>query len=255
VAYSRTYDLQLFDKITAVLYLKVYAFWDSTLIDVIDSFPVQLPVDSLGQVPTGTALTAHIDRVLAAVYNPAKLELRRNLIDVGGSVSNADEIFALTIDNEPTDAPLYGFPVVLWPIGGSTDFTASVISAIYPNPDLYAPLNRYNPGTLPDPTLPGNQGYPGLENTGPNTYLDNGNVWGGQLIDILGNTNTGQSNSVLIDSSPASVPQEVIDAYPYVFDHPNMTEENFVDYGAFYYITHAPMTITGDYGLGYFIYS
>jgi hypothetical protein len=100
MAFSRTYDLQLFNSTNAILYLKIYLYWNSTLLDTVESFPVQLPVNSLGQVPTGTALTAEIDRVLAAVYNPEVLQLKKNIIDASGEVSNAAGLFSLTAGDE-----------------------------------------------------------------------------------------------------------------------------------------------------------
>ena len=100
MAFTRTYEYLEFNNIDAILYVRIQFFRDSDLYNTIESFPIQLPVDSIGQVPTGSLLTAYIDQVLDAVYSPASLEFKRNLIDVGGRVSNANTIFSLTTRDE-----------------------------------------------------------------------------------------------------------------------------------------------------------
>jgi hypothetical protein len=100
MAFTKTYEYLEFNNIDAILYVRIQFFRDSDLYNTIESFPIQLPVDSIGQVPTGAVLTAYIDQVLDAVYSPASLEFKRNLIDSGGRVSNANIIFSLTTRDE-----------------------------------------------------------------------------------------------------------------------------------------------------------
>jgi len=259
MAFTRQYEYLSFDNVRAIIYVRIQFFWNLVLYDTTRSFPIQLPVDSLGQVPTGSALAAHIDQVLATVYSPESQEFRRNLIDVGGTVSNANAIFAITSDVELSDAPLDGNPVIVYPVGGTTGFTSSVIALLYFDINVPQTLNRFNPGRLPNPLLPVPEFNPDEPDAdyGPNIVLD----WGfaedqSQLINIIGNTNTGPSNSVLITAELdySLIPQEVFDDFPYLRGHPNDTEENSNAYQAFVYVNHAPMTITGTYGLGYFIY-
>jgi hypothetical protein len=101
MAFTRTFEYLSFDSNNAILYVRIRFFRDSVLYDNVGSFPIQLPVDSLGQVPIGAALTSYINQALDVVYSPESHQFRRNLADFGGAVSNASEIFALTIEDEP----------------------------------------------------------------------------------------------------------------------------------------------------------
>lgn len=254
MAYTRQYEYLSFDNVRAILYVRIQFFWDSVFYNDTSSFPIQLPVDSLGRVPTGAALEAHIDQVLNTVYSPESQEFRRNLIDFGGTVTNADAIFAITSDDEPSGED--GLPVIVYPVGGTTGFTSSVIALLYFGVNDQPILNRFNPGTLPDPLLTIPEYNPDEPDAyyGPNTFIDWG--FGGpedqsQLINIIGNTNTGPSNSVLItaEDNNSLIPQEVFDDFPYLAQQPDS-----IAWNGFIYVNHAPMTITGTYGLGYFIY-
>jgi hypothetical protein len=259
MAYTRQYEYLSFDNVRAILYVRIQFFWDSVFYNNTRSFPIQLPVDSLGRVPTGSALEAYIDQVLNTVYSPESQEFKRNLIDVGGTVSNADAIFAITSDDEPSGVPQDGIPVIVYPVGGTTGFTSSVIALLYFGINEPQILNRFNPGTLPNPLLTIPEYNPDEPDAyyGPNAFIDWG--FGGpedqsQLINIIGNTNTGPSNSVLItgEDNNSLIPQEVFDDFPYLAQHPDADGSG--NYNAFVYVNHAPMTINGTYGLGYFIY-
>lgn len=94
MAFTKTFEYLSFDSTTAILYVRIEFRKDSVLYNTISSFPIQLPVDSLGQVPTGSALEAYIDQIVEVVYSPASQQFIRNLIDFGGVVTNANEIFS-----------------------------------------------------------------------------------------------------------------------------------------------------------------
>jgi len=259
MAFTTQYEYLSFDNVRAIIYVRIQFFYNSILYNTTRSFPIQLPVDSLGRVPTGSALAAHIDQVLATVYSPESQEFRRNLIEVGGTVTNADAIFAITSADEPPSDVVEGSPVIVYPVGGTTGFTSSVISLLYIGINDQPILNRFNPGTLPNPLLTVPEYNPDEPDAyyGPNAVIDWG--FGGpedrsQLINIIGNTNTGPSNSVIItaEDNNSLIPQEVFDDFPYLVQHPDGGDSG--NYNAFVYVNHAPMTITGTYGLGYFIY-
>lgn len=242
MAYNRIYNLISFNPTTAILYVSVDLYDDATLIDTVDSFPIKLPIDANGNVPTGTELTNYLDFVVGAVYNDKIMDEKTFLAENGGEVANASEIQALTADIEPLSENIIyagsGIPVLLVPIGGSSNFSASVL---IPLADYVAPEVDVNRSRLPTPDTVVNGVY----------GLDNGNVNGASIIDIRG---AGDTQSPFVSLDPiswdyTSVPQEVIDAWPYV------ARTEYFETLSYFYITHDPISIVGNYAIGVFLYS
>jgi hypothetical protein len=244
MAITSNYTLLSFDSVTAQLAVEAEVYNNSTLILNRIIF-ITLPVDSSGNVPTGTTLSDLIDKkVNYRLQGWIAYTNNQNNIPIGG-ITNADDITSLTTDTEYGTDPQYGIPVLVFPISGNTGFTQSVIM---PMATFVSRLNF----TPADPSQPAN--------TGPNSYLDNGNVYGGQLVSVQGDTNLGNFNTVNISSTPPNLTQPIIDAFPYVFDwydeFPDRSGGDFNTVTGAYLVNHEPMTISAtSYGIGWFIYS
>jgi len=98
MAYTATYSFNEFNSNKSVLYTTVYIVNElNSIVEVVPSFPVKLPIDSNGNAPTGPALEMHVDSVISAVYSPKVLAEKKGAIENGGpGVSNADALYALT---------------------------------------------------------------------------------------------------------------------------------------------------------------
>ena len=242
--YTTTTELIEFDPVLSRLTVEVNTVWAPTgAITDTQTIVVTLPFDSEGNVPTDPSVIQAIvdDRVRVRVGDVA-------LKIPPGGVTNATDIFALTSNSETANT--LNILLVPFPLAGETNsnFTRSVMCALDTVGAVASglPLDRLN---LPDPLTLGH----GV------SILDNGNVDGGSVINIRGNSNQGPyQNSEIVWDPTAVVPSAVLAQYPWMFHSALDTQVpgfNFNDYLSFFYIEHAPMSIIGTFAAGYFLYS
>jgi hypothetical protein len=196
-----------------------------------------LPVDTSGFVTTDRSLIESIINERIFRYYP---EVVNNTRLPPNGVVNAGDILDATDIIEAYS----GVPILIVPVGGSTGFTASVI------------IPAYGPASIPDVDIERST-LPELEDIVPGTYLlDNGNVNGGAMTSIRSLGDTGAFvNNIDILWDPTDVPAGVITNFPYVHRDPLPEDAEFNDYLSYFYVTHAPITITGSYAVGVFLYS
>jgi hypothetical protein len=165
MAYTKTVEYLSFDSTTAILYVRIQFFYDSVLYNTTRSYPIQLPVDSLGQVPTGSALEAYIDQIVEVVYSPAAQQVIRNLINFGGVVTNADEIFSLTPEE------FLGINLIL---AVGTNMSTPTATLIVEDASELVAMFEAGPWYLTDTTQGGYPGFPVriVEINGNNLTLD-----------------------------------------------------------------------------------
>ncbi len=126
MAYTTGYSLVRFDPTLGILYVSVDILNDAlSVVETINSFPIKLPINSSGEVPEGTALTAHVEKVISRVFSSAVLAEKKSLFDAGGVVVNAAAIYALTNESEigETTVPTivgYVFDTLGAPINAAT---------------------------------------------------------------------------------------------------------------------------------------
>lgn len=241
--YSTNYTWKSFNPFTARLTVDVDILWDSVFVET-KTIGLTLPVDSSGAVTTDVSLIEGIinDRIFR--YYPEVVTNTRlppnGVVNAGAILDNTDIIEAYS-----------GIPILIVPViqgGGyptiNTNFSASIIIPAYG--DAGIPDIDIERSTLPAP-----------DDVVPGTYLlDNGNVNGGAMTSIRSLGDTGPFvNNVDVSWDTTNVPPEIISSFPYVFRDPLPDGANFNDYLGFFYVTHAPITITGNYAVGVFLYS
>jgi hypothetical protein len=234
--YTTTYTWKSFDPFTARLTVDVDILWDSVFVET-KTIGLTLPVDTGGFVTTDLGLIEGIINQRIFRYYP---EVVSNTRLPPNGVVNAGDILDAT-DLIEADS---GVPILIVPVGGSTGFTASVIISL--SVDATANVVDIERSTLPEP-----------EDIVPGTYiLDNGNVNGGTMTSIRSPGDTGLFvNNIDVSWDETTVPAGVIADFPYVLRDPLPEGAEFNDYGGFYYVTHAPITISGSYAVGVFLYS
>lgn len=233
-AYTTQYTQLDFNAATAVMTVRV-DYLNSNL-DVLSTkdFRITLPVDSLGNVPTGVQLD---DLVNERITRETAIVPTSWTIPVTG-VTNAEEIIGATDSIEPSE----GIPVLIVPVGSSTGFTASILIAT--TPDAVALTETI---ARADVMAPG-------DFVAGDFILDNGNVNGASLTRIRGISGGAFTDDVEIAMDNTTVPAPVLSAYPYVFQDPLPEGADFNDYIGQYYITHDPITISGSYAIAVFNY-
>jgi hypothetical protein len=252
MAIIRTYDLQNFDPVRALLKINVQVTetvsnYSRTYLDV----PFWLPVAPDGTVPSGGDLSALLDRWVERVA-PEDVILREAQLFIA-PVSNASELYQLTSDIEPGEAidnifagliPVLVYPDRIFTPTGNV-FTRSIIAAVGgsngapSNADLVFPIDAVN-------------------REGTTYILDNGNVGTGAVLryarDQLPSSDyaTVAITGGWAESLPA--PAYVIEQYPFVFRQP-LPPGNFEDYLKYYYIEHEPLVIATNFGTAWIQYS
>ena len=170
--YTRTVNYIRFDPTTATLTISVDSYKDSVYVGNTGEIPCVLPVDNSGSVPAGSDLTDFVEAFAAGVVQPDVIDSAANLVAAGGLVSNAQDVYTLTMEAEPGETPGlegYGLPVVIYPDRVYTPsgnvFTRSVIACVA---DSYAAPTG---GRFPT-------AYQISQRLGDtNSILDNGNVY------------------------------------------------------------------------------
>ena len=234
--YTTTYTWKSFNAVTARLTVEVDILWDSVFVET-KTIGLTLPVDTSGFVTTDRSLIESIINERIFRYYP---EVVNNTRLPPNGVVNAGDILDATDIIEAYS----GVPILIVPVGGSTGFTASVIISL----SVDATINEVDieRGTLPAPVAVEAGDY----------LLDNGNVNGGAMTSIRSPGDTGAFvNNVEVSWDETTVPAGVITNFPYVLRDPLPEGADFNDYGGFYYVTHAPITISGSYAVGVFLYS
>lgn len=201
--YSRTIDYIRFDATTATLTINVNAYADGVFATSTGEVPCQLPVDAAGSVPSGQDLVDFVEAFAAGIVQPAVIDSAINLVNAGGSVSNAQDVFALTTETESGETPGLvgtGVPVVIFPDRTYTPsgnvFTRSVIAAVGANSAV--PETGRFPSAYEQSVRLGN------------SILDNGNVftdpWPHTTIDTTLNTIiTGSPTNQFTVANPAGL--------------------------------------------------
>lgn len=228
--YTTNYTINSFDANTAKISVSVEYTVDSQLVDVRD-FRITLPVDELGNVPTGRALD---DFINSRITRETTVVPTQWSIPVSG-VTNANVI----LDATDLIEAYSGIPILIIPAGPG----ASIIIPAYG--DASIPTVDIERSSLPTPN-----------DIVPGTYiLDNGNVDGGTMTSIRSLSDSGAFvNDIAVAFDPTTVPQGIIDLYPYV--HRDVLPEgaDFNDYLSYFYVTHTPITIADSYAIGVFRY-
>ncbi len=263
---TRSYVLESFDATTACMYVTITGYDNLALTKTYTTVPCYLPVDALGRVPTGVALTDFVENWIVDCMPDTDISSQHSLDSYGGSVVNAQDIYAITEVDEAGQQYSDGIPVFIYPDRTYTPsgniFTRSVIKAVG---DLSAPPFDFAvmTATADDPQW----------------TLDNGNIYGSgnsraRLNAVQSITRNDPVQTVRIVGSHNGVwplsaggllegtlepPGYIIQSYPYVY-RSTLTEEQLAGFGTtgvgkFYYVEHEPLTIRTSIGGGFFSYS
>jgi len=238
MAITTSYTLISFDPITAELQVDVEVF-DNSLPILITTLIITLPVDDLGNVPTGTALTDIIDKKInyrlqgwIAQYNI------QNNIPISG-VTNAEEIYALTLQVEADE------------IGGG-----QIYVLLTPNPDFIDVNNLCTRSIITVISGRNNFSRPFYPGDPPVAIgIDNGNLsHGGStgLLRVRSGTLAEQPGVLEIpnandNAGDLPVAAWVYTQYPNFLDGTTVTPEEGFD-GYQYYIEHDPIEIDASVG-------
>jgi len=251
MAIIRTYDLQNFDPVRALLKINVQVTetvsnYSRQYLDV----PFWLPVAPDGTVPSGGALNALLDRWVERVA-PTDVILREAQLFIN-PVTNAGALYQLTSDIEPGEAidnifagfiPVLVFPDRIFTPTGTT-FTRSIIAAVGGN--NAAPANEV---VFPEDAI---------TRVGTTYILDNGNVGQGAVLryarDQLPNRDYATVSITGGWFEGPIAPAYIVEQYPFVFRQP-LPPGNFEDYLKFYYIEHEPLIIQTNFATAWLQYS
>lgn len=213
MAITKSFTYKNFQPSTGILVVTV-TFNDGTVDYETIDMPIQLPIDSLGNVPTGDSLTSFVNEFVDLVFPENVLEqknTRRNLTLSGGVVANAASIEAITSEDEeevqeqqeqeianlrPSGT---GVPVIIRPDrtfqpSGNT-YTRSTIIAVG-DPASYGASET---GVFPDAETRNARIGVGQ------SILDNGNVYPSSLQTVTKNAVIGASTNTDIVSGEFDV--------------------------------------------------
>lgn len=246
----RTYDLQNFDPVRALLKINVQVTetvsgYSRTYLDV----PYWLPVATDGSVPSGGDLNALLDIWVERVA-PEDVILREAQLFIN-PVTNASDLYQLTSDVEPGEAidnifdgliPVIVFPDRIHTPSGNV-FTRSVIAAVGGN-------NAAPAGEVVFPV-------DAVSRVGTTYILDNGNVGIGALLRYARDQVTTDYATVEITDGWAETlyaPAYIIEQYPFVFRQP-LPPGDVSEYLKFYYVEHQPLVISTNFATAWLQYS
>lgn len=210
-----------------------YASWTATTIEIQN--PDASLVNDINTLGVGGIVTNLSNLVGPLQYSSFTIS------NIATSTVGPNNYLTLTVQESVTGTEfIHGLDIEI--VSASTTMAnRSVMIPLSPN----ATVLDYN-------VLRSNLPTPG--SVSPGTYeLDNGNIDGGDIIDIRGNTENaipGGDSVYNIIWNYTSVPPSVKNAWPYIFETTGYnTNVSFV------YIEHSPITINGSYGIGVFLYA
>jgi hypothetical protein len=135
--YTRDIQYIRFDATTATLTINVNAYSDGTFAFATGEVPCVLPVSPSGSVPGGADLVAFVQAFAEGIVQPGIIDSAAYLVAAGGTVSNAQDVFSLTLETEAGETPGLvgnGIPVIIFPDRVHTPsgnvFTRSIIAPI-----------------------------------------------------------------------------------------------------------------------------
>jgi len=251
MAIIRTYDLQNFDPVRALLKINVQVTetvsnYSRTYLDV----PYWLPVGTDGTVPASGELNALLDRWVERVA-PEEVILREAQLFIN-PVTNAADIYQLTSDIEPGEAidnqfagfiPVLVFPDRIYTPTGNV-FTRSIIAAVGGN--NAAPANEV--------VFP----VDAVSRVGTTYILDNGNVGDGAYLRFARDQLPGSDYATVAITNSWSetlyAPPYIVEEYPFVFRQP-LPPGDITNYLKFYYLEHEPLVIQTNFATAWFQYS
>jgi hypothetical protein len=262
MAFTRQYDLVSFNPETATLLINLYTYeqGDDQQITADIDVPVVLPVDALGNVPTGLALTQFLDRHAISITPDAMLQSLLEKLRFGGSVLNANAMYNLTNDVEVDEEDLITIPndktwipVLIFPDttynSNNTTFNRSIVAAVGGN--LGAPiLAEQFEG---DPT----------DKVGQSQYLLLNQYMNGS---ILHRVHHAKSNGISQEANVTgniyllTAPEYIVESWPNVFNQTSVMDilqegGNVTTYSRYYYIEHQPLSIPTTYARGWIEYN
>ena len=261
MAFTRTYRLSKFDETTATLYIDLSTYkvgsTDRLTFDI--NVPVVLPVDDIGNVPTGSALTAFLDRHAISIAPDSFLYNVYNLSNFNDQVVNAAAIYTLTSTVEPNEVdPItvpndkLWIPVLIFPDRVRTPtgsiFDRSIIAAVGGN--LGAPyLGEQFVG---DPE----------EKVGLAQYQLLDESMNGSKLHLVHHSRSAgitQEANVTSDIYHFEAPTYIVQSWPKVFNQPDLSQllqdgADIQDYRHYYYIEHDPLTIADTPGRAWIEY-
>lgn len=203
---SHTYSFKRFNPVEATLTVLGTSTDTATGTTLSYTRIIPLPVDSGGNVPSGSALTAYVETFLDGLV-AADLTRKASLAPFGGEVSNKQDIFTLTTDVETGEVT--GRPITLhFDPNFRNPITAEVTRSVL----VVDTLDQSGFG------------------------LDNGNVNNATLTSIVSAGFPTISGPVTINYV-FPIPANILSQYPAVYDGtfpPGFT-------GQYYYVSHTPI--------------
>lgn len=251
MAIIRTYDLQNFDPVRALLKINVQVTETvSNYSRQYHNVPFWLPVAPDGSVPSGGALNALLDTWAERVA-PTEVIQREARLFVN-PVTNASDIYQLTSEIEPGEQidnifrnliPVLVFPDRIYTPTGNV-FTRSIIAAV-------GGSNAAPAGEVVFPV-------DAVSRVGTTYILDNGNVGDGAALRFARDQLPGSDYATVAVTNSWDqtlyAPAYIIEQYPFVYRQP-LPPGDVTNYLKFYYLEHEPLVIRTNFATAWFQYS
>lgn len=259
--FIRQYDLVSFNPETATVLINLYTYeqGDDQQITADLDAPVVLPVDSLGRVPVGTALTEFLDRHVISMTPDAMLQSSLELLRFG-SVVNANAMYNLTNDVEPDEEDLITIPndkswipVLIFPdrTYNSTNntFNRSIVAAVGGNAGAPIVGEQFEG----DPT----------DKVGQSSYLLLNSYLNGAILHRVHHAKSegiSQESNLTGNIYLLPAPEYIVASWPSVFNQQSVYDilseaGNVTQYSHYYYVEHQPLSIPTSYARGWIEYN